>query len=69
MKNKLIFYIYFTFILFLSFAFVSNISYAAYPKLISIISDGFETIKDWIIKISTPAAAVAVRYWCFYEKI
>ena len=57
-------------ILFLIFIFsFSNSSYAAYPKLVTKISTAFETIEGWIIKISTPAAAVAVRNRCVYEKV
>jgi hypothetical protein len=56
----------FTLVLLYSF---SNISYAAYPKLVSTLTSAFESIESWIIRISTPAAAVAVRYRCFYEKI
>lgn len=53
-------------ILFLSyFSFV----YAADPKLISTIKKAFEKIQGWIITISTPAAAVAVRNWSLYEEI
>lgn len=37
-----------------------NISFGAYPKLISTINSSFTKIKDWIITIATPAAAVAV---------
>ena len=47
----------------------SSVTYAAYPKLVSKILNGFEIIKTWIIKIATPAAAVAVRNRSFYEKI
>lgn len=54
------------FIIFFSF---SSTSFAAYPKLITTLSDAFETIENWLIKIATPAAAVAVRYRCIYEKI
>lgn len=32
----------------------------ATPKLVTKINDAFEDIEGWIIKISTPAAAVAV---------
>lgn len=35
-------------------------SYAADPKLISKIKSAFEKISGWMIKIATPAAAVAV---------
>lgn len=45
-------------ILFL-FSFADS-SYAADPKLISKIKSAFEKISDWMIKIATPAAAVAV---------
>lgn len=38
----------------------TNSSYAADPKLISKIKSAFEKISDWMIKIATPAAAVAV---------
>ena len=39
------------------------------PKLVSKLIKGFNAIKEWLIKIATPAAAVAVRYRCIYEKI
>ena len=39
----------------------NNINFGASdPKLIKTINNGLIKIKDWIIKISTPAAAVAV---------
>lgn len=37
-----------------------SVSFCADPKLIQNITKGLEKIKDWIIKISTPAAAVAI---------
>ena len=40
--------------------FISSYSYAADPKIVTTIKKGFESIESWIIKISTPAAAVAV---------
>lgn len=50
------------FILFLLFLFVfTNVCYcASEPKLIKTINSGLTKIKDWIIKLSTPAAAVAI---------
>lgn len=39
---------------------IPNFSFAAYPKLISTINSSFTKIKEWIITIATPAAAVAV---------
>jgi hypothetical protein len=50
-------------ILFLSLILVftiSNYSFAADPKLISKLKSAFEKISEWLIKLSTPAAAVAV---------
>ena len=70
MKKKILFYILFSIIIFIILSITLSTSiYAAYPKLVSKINNGFETIKGWIIKISTPAAAVAVRYRCIYEKV
>ena len=42
------------------FVFLSQNVYAADPKLVTTLTKAFEKIKDYIIKISTPAAAVAV---------
>ena len=46
----------------------SNISFAAYPKLITTLNSAFHKIETWLVSLSTPAAAVAVRKWSFYEK-
>ena len=40
--------------------FSSSIVFGATPKLVNKLNDAFEDIESWIIKISTPAAAVAV---------
>lgn len=48
------------FYLILLVVLIPNYTFAAYPKLISTINSGFTKIKDWIITIATPAAAVAV---------
>ena len=69
MKKRL-FFIYN--IIFLSFIFIFSFStscFASYPKLVSTLLSAFEKIKDWFIAISTPAVAVAVRNWSFYEKV
>ena len=51
----------FTFILtFFIIAFLSTTAFGATPKLVNKLNDAFEDIESWIIKISTPAAAVAV---------
>jgi len=60
MNNKKFFV---TFILLLTICLVFTLSspcFAADPKLITKIKKAFESISDWMIKIATPAAAVAV---------
>ena len=63
---KKIFIIFLLFILF-SIFFSTNV-FAADPKLISKLDDAFEDIKDWLIKLATPAAAVAVGTGIFMKK-
>mgnify|MGYP004629912033 CR=1 FL=1 len=63
-KYKFIFFL--TFILFI--VFLSSYSYAADPKIVTTIKKGFESIESWILKISTPAAAVAVGTGVFMKK-
>ena len=67
--KKINFYFLFSIILFFIFLVVfSSNSFSAYPKLITKLSNAFETIKTWLIKISTPAAAVAVGSGIFIKK-
>lgn len=54
---KLLFFLLLLFLLFFAF---STECFAADPKIVSTIKKAFEQIKEWIIKIATPAAAVAV---------
>ena len=61
MKNKKLFFILFTLLLFISLFFtLYTESFGADPKLISTLKKAFENIEDWLVKIATPAAAVAV---------
>ena len=48
---------------------ISSTCFAATPKLITNLQKNLDTIKDWIIKIATPAAAVAVGARNYDEKI
>ena len=60
---------YFLFLLFILIILFPTSSFAAYPKLISTITNAFDTIKTWIVRIATPAAAVAIRFWLLNAKI
>ena len=63
-------YLYLLFDTLLIFIFYFTEIYAALgdPKLISKINSAFETIEGWLLKISTPAAAVAVGTGVFMKK-
>lgn len=64
-KSKFVFIIF----LFVIYFFVfSSICFAADPKLVTTIKKAFESIESWILKISTPAAAVAVGTGIFMRK-
>ena len=70
MKNKKIlffslFTLFFAIILFFTF---SSYSFASDPKIVGKINSAFEDIEKWIMKISTPAAAVAVGTGVFMKK-
>lgn len=45
-----------------------NFSFGAYPKLVNTITNAFETIESWLLRISTPAAAIAVGSGVFMKK-
>ena len=67
--NRKKFFIIFSFVLFIIFYFCfTNISFAAYPTLISTIMNAFNKIKSWLLAIATPAAAVAVGTGVFMKK-
>ena len=67
--NRKKFFILYSLFLFIIFYFTfSTISYAAYPGLINTLMTAFEKIKTWLIKLSTPAAAVAVGTGVFMKK-
>ena len=66
-KNN--FYILFSifFIIILLFSIIPN-SYSADPKIVTKLTSAFTKIKSWILKLSTPAAAVAVGTGIFIKK-
>ena len=59
----------FIFILLLSFnVFFISKTYAADPKIVSKLNSAFESIEEWLLKLATPAAAVAVGTGVFMKK-
>ncbi len=69
MKTKKLFFILFTVFLFIIILFSSaNYSYCADQKLVNTINKAFEQIQDWLLKLATPAAAVAVGTGVFMKK-
>ena len=65
MKKK----IYLTIIFFNLFLFIgSSISFAADPQIIDKLNSAFENIEGWLLKLATPAAAVAVGTGVFMKK-
>ena len=69
MKKKL-FYLFFSITFFTIFLFIcSNNCFAlGEPKIVSKINSAFESIESWLLKLSTPAAAVAVGTGVFIKK-
>jgi len=61
------FLIIFLLILFFVILF-SSTTFAAEPKIVTKLNSAFEKIEDWILKLSTPAAAVAVGTGVFMKK-
>ena len=68
MKNKKIFLIKITFLIICIIISIQTQCYAATPKLISKMENAFNDIEGWILKLSTPAAAVAVGTGVFMKK-
>ena len=67
--KKINFFIFFSFILSIIIVLNSySIIFAATPKLVSKLESAFSNIESWILKLSTPAAAVAVGTGIFMKK-
>ena len=65
-------YFYFLCIFILSFILLFSFESTSFcwgdPQIVTKINSAFETIKGWILKIATPAAAVAVGTGAFMKK-
>ena len=70
MNIKKLFYFNFSIYFFIIFLFsLSSISIAANePQIINKMTSAFESIESWLLKLSTPAAAVAVGTGIFMKK-
>lgn len=66
MKKKFYLIIIYTFIF--TFLFFSYSYCLGDPKLVTTLNNAFEKIEDWLIKLATPAAAVAVITGAFMKK-
>ena len=69
-KLKKLYYLIFISLLFIIFLFTSSsFSYGwGEPEIVNKVNSAFETIEGWILKIATPAAAVAVGTGIFMRK-
>ena len=73
-KNKTKFLIIFEFILSIIFVLFSYSNVLASnintdtPQLVNTLNAAFENIKDWLLALATPAAAVAVGVGVFMKK-
>ena len=67
MKKKFFLFCIFIVSIILIFS-ISGKSLAATPKLVSKMENAFKDIEGWILKLATPAAAVAVGTGIFMKK-
>lgn len=68
MNKKLFLILFTTFLFFILFFSFCHSSFAADPKLVTTLKKAFEKIQDWLLKLATPAAAVAVGTGLFMKK-
>lgn len=66
--KKLYYFIQIVFLVFILLNCFCTFSFGAYPKLVNTITSAFTMIKTWLIRIATPAAAVAVGSGVFMKK-
>lgn len=67
--NKKFFYIILILFMISIFMFcLSSETFCADPKIVTKLNTAFGKIKDWILKLATPAAAVAVGTGVFMKK-
>lgn len=62
------FYKIFLVLIILIFFLLPSFVFGSTPKLVNKLNDAFSNIKNWLIKLATPAAAVAVGTGVFMRK-
>jgi len=62
--QKILYVLFIIFILIL----ICNNCFALTPKIVNKLSSAFENIEKWMLKLSTPATAVAVAVGLFMKK-
>lgn len=68
-QKKFFYLIFLIFFLFTIYCFfVPTFSLAAYPTLVTKLSDGFSKINSYLKKLATPAAATAIGTGIFIKK-
>lgn len=69
MKKRYFYLFFILFIVYFLFCFSSS-CFAAWgdPELVTKLNNAFESIEGWLIKLATPAAAVAVGTGVFMKK-
>ena len=68
MKKMKFYLIYILFLTIFLITYFSNYSLASDPKLISTLNNAFEKLENYLLKLSTPAAAIAVGTGVFMKK-
>lgn len=67
MKKIKFLYSIFLFFIFIFICYTNSFAWGD-PQIISKLQSGFESIEGWILKLATPAAAVAVGTGVFMRK-
>ena len=69
--KKFLYFTFFTVFFMFLFVYVFSLnSFAAWgdPQIVTKLQSGFESIESWLLKLATPAAAVAVGTGVFMKK-
>lgn len=70
--SKKVYFICFFIILFFIFLFTNNYVQAGLfdstPEIVNTLNSAFQKIQEWLLKLATPAAAVAVGVGVFMQK-